>query len=112
MGGQLDGIFLAGSLPREFIILIVTLFICLWLINPSLSLCQLYRHIFARRSPLLCGVHVQRYKATVGARSGTALRRRATAADDVAFHCRRRPLRRHLHRSVTVLTSLSSATTP
>ena len=37
MGGQLDGIFLAGSLPREFIILIVTLFICLWLINLSLS---------------------------------------------------------------------------
>ena len=38
MGGQLDGIFLAGSLPHEFIILIVTLFICLWLINFSLSL--------------------------------------------------------------------------
>ena len=38
MGGQLDGIFLAGSLPHEFIILIVTLFICLWLINLSLSL--------------------------------------------------------------------------
>ena len=38
MGGQLDGIFLAGSLPQEFIILIVTLFICLWLINFSLSL--------------------------------------------------------------------------
>jgi len=40
MGGQLDGIFLAGSLPHEFVILIVTLFICLWLINfsPSLSL--------------------------------------------------------------------------
>ena len=37
MDGQLDGIFLAGSLPREFIILIVTLFICLWLINLSLS---------------------------------------------------------------------------
>jgi len=37
MGGQLDGIFLAGSLPHEFIILIVTLFICLWLINFSLS---------------------------------------------------------------------------
>ena len=33
MGGQLDGIFLAGSLPHEFIILTVTLFICLWLIN-------------------------------------------------------------------------------
>ena len=32
MGGQLEGIFLAGSLPHEFIILIVTLFICLWLI--------------------------------------------------------------------------------
>jgi len=32
MGGQLDGIFLAGSLPHEFIILIFTLFICLWLI--------------------------------------------------------------------------------
>jgi len=30
MGGQLDGIFLAGSLPHEFIILIVTSFICLW----------------------------------------------------------------------------------
>jgi len=29
MGGQLDGIFLAGSLPHEFIILIVTvLFAC------------------------------------------------------------------------------------
>jgi len=41
MGGQLDGIFLAGSLPREFIILIVTLFICLWLINFSLSLSML-----------------------------------------------------------------------
>ena len=40
MGGQLDGIFLAGSLPHEFIILIVTLFICLWLINFSLSLHQ------------------------------------------------------------------------
>ena len=38
MGGQLDGIFLASSLPHEFIILIVTLFICLWLINFSLSL--------------------------------------------------------------------------
>jgi len=38
MGGQQDGIFLAGSLPHEFIILIVTLFICLWLINFSLSL--------------------------------------------------------------------------
>jgi len=38
MGGQLDGIFLAGSLPHEFIILIVTLFIYLWLINFSLSL--------------------------------------------------------------------------
>ena len=38
MGGQLDGIFLAGSLPHEFIILIVTFFICLWLINFSLSL--------------------------------------------------------------------------
>jgi len=38
MGGQLDGIFLAGSLPHEFIILIVTLFIRLWLINFSLSL--------------------------------------------------------------------------
>jgi len=38
MGGQLDGIFLAGSLPHEFIILIVTSFICLWLINFSLSL--------------------------------------------------------------------------
>jgi len=38
MGGQLDGIFLAGSLPHEFIILIVTLFICLLLINFSLSL--------------------------------------------------------------------------
>jgi len=38
MGGQLHGIFLAGSLPHEFIILIVTLFICLWLINFSLSL--------------------------------------------------------------------------
>ena len=38
MGGQLDGIFLAGSLPHEFIILIVTLFICLWLINFFLSL--------------------------------------------------------------------------
>ena len=38
MGGQLDGIFLTGSLPHEFIILIVTLFICLWLINFSLSL--------------------------------------------------------------------------
>ena len=49
MGGQLDGIFLAGSLPRELIILIVTLFICLRLINLSLSLCQLYRHISARR---------------------------------------------------------------
>ena len=36
--GQLDGIFLAGSLPHEFIILIVTLFICLWLINFSFSL--------------------------------------------------------------------------
>jgi len=41
MGGQLDGIFLAGSLPQEFIILIVTLFICLWLINFSLSLSML-----------------------------------------------------------------------
>jgi len=40
MGGQLDGIFLAGSLPHEFIILIVTSFICLWLINLSLSLCR------------------------------------------------------------------------
>ena len=38
MGGQLDGIFLAGSLPHEFIILIVASFICLWLINFSLSL--------------------------------------------------------------------------
>ena len=38
MGGQLDGIFLAGSLPHEFIILIVTSFICLWLINLSLTL--------------------------------------------------------------------------
>jgi len=37
MGGQLDGIFLAGSLPHEFIILTVTLFICLWLINFSLT---------------------------------------------------------------------------
>jgi len=40
MGGQLDGIFPAGSLPHEFIILIVTLFICLWLINFSLSRCH------------------------------------------------------------------------
>ena len=38
MDGQLDGIFLAGSLPHEFIILIVTLFICLWLINFFFSL--------------------------------------------------------------------------
>ena len=38
MGGQLDGIFLAGSLPHEFIILIVTSSISLWLINFSLSL--------------------------------------------------------------------------
>jgi len=38
MGGQLDGIFLAGSLPHEFIILIVTSSICLWLKNFSLSL--------------------------------------------------------------------------
>jgi len=38
MGGELDGIFLAGSLPHEFIILIVTSFICWWLINLSLSL--------------------------------------------------------------------------
>ena len=38
MGGQLDGIFLTGSLQHEFIILIVTSFICLWLINLSLSL--------------------------------------------------------------------------
>ena len=42
MGGQLDGIFLAGSLPHEFIILIVTLFICLWLIN-FFSLSRLLR---------------------------------------------------------------------
>ena len=42
MGGQLDGIFLAGSLPHEFIILIVTLFICLWLINFFFSLSMLY----------------------------------------------------------------------
>jgi len=41
MCGQLDGTFLAGSLPREFIILIVTSFICLQLINFSLSLSQL-----------------------------------------------------------------------
>jgi len=45
MGGQLDGIFLAGSLPHEFIILIVALFICLWLINFSLSLTDYTRHI-------------------------------------------------------------------
>ena len=38
MGGQPDGIFLAGSLPYEFIILFVTSFICPWLINFSLSL--------------------------------------------------------------------------
>jgi len=40
MGGQLDGIFFAGSLPHDIIILIVTSFICLWLIliNFSLSL--------------------------------------------------------------------------
>ena len=31
-------IFLAGSLPHKFIILIVTSFICLWSINFSLSL--------------------------------------------------------------------------
>jgi len=37
MDGQLDGIFLAGSLPHEFISLIVTSFICSWLII-SLSL--------------------------------------------------------------------------
>ena len=30
-------IFLAGSLPHKFIILIVTSFICLWSINFSLS---------------------------------------------------------------------------
>jgi len=36
--GQLDRIFLAGSLPHEFIISIVTSFTCLWLINFSLSL--------------------------------------------------------------------------
>jgi len=44
MGGQLDGIFLAGSLPREFIILIVTLlFACgqyIFLFSLSLSECQ------------------------------------------------------------------------
>jgi len=38
MGGQLDGNFLAGSLPHKFIILIVTSFICLWSINFSLFL--------------------------------------------------------------------------
>jgi len=38
MGGQLEGIFLAGSLPHEFIILIVTPFICLWSINFFLCL--------------------------------------------------------------------------
>jgi len=38
MGGQLDGNFLAGSLPHEFIILIVASFICLWSINFSLPL--------------------------------------------------------------------------
>jgi len=38
MGGQLDGSFLAGSLPHELIILIVTSFICLWLIIFFLSL--------------------------------------------------------------------------
>ena len=32
MGGQLDGIFLAGSLPHEFIILIVTLFLSLFFV--------------------------------------------------------------------------------
>ena len=38
MGGQLDGNFLAGSLPHKFIILIFTSFICLWSINFSVSL--------------------------------------------------------------------------
>jgi len=47
MGGQLDGTFLAGSLPHEFIILIVTLFTCLWLINFSLSHLSSYKlHIY------------------------------------------------------------------
>jgi len=49
MGGQLDGIFLAGSLPHEFIILIVTLFICLWLINFSLSLSLSLMHVSLSR---------------------------------------------------------------
>jgi len=48
MGGQLDGIFLDGSLPHEFIILIVTLFICLWLINFFLSLSQTGTELLAR----------------------------------------------------------------
>jgi len=37
MGGQLDGIFLAGSLPHEFIILIVTSLVVNKFISLSLS---------------------------------------------------------------------------
>ena len=51
MGGQLDRIFLAGSLPHEFIILIVTSFICLWLINFCLSLsCRAQQAMGAQNS--------------------------------------------------------------
>ena len=52
MGGQLDGIFLAGSMPHEFIILIVTLFICLWLINFFFSL-----SLFTNSHRAQLGVH-------------------------------------------------------
>jgi len=43
-GGQLDGNFLAGSVPHKFIILIVTSFVCLWSINFYLSL-QFHSHV-------------------------------------------------------------------
>ena len=51
MGGQLDGIFLAGSLTHEFIILIVTLFICLWLIKFSLSFSLSLHYLFLQATP-------------------------------------------------------------
>jgi len=44
MGCQLDGNFLAGSVPHKFIILIVTSFVCLWSINFYLSL-QFRSHV-------------------------------------------------------------------
>jgi len=60
MGGQLDGIFLAGSLPHEFIILIVTLFICLWFVNKflSLSLRRFLSRVSAERARHRCGIPV------------------------------------------------------